>query len=447
MPAETAQNPKISHNQGNQWLCSPESPLDEKMSVTEVYEAMMKSIYSMNRLVGWYDLRGLLEPKHLYFQDKKGYLDGFRVYQPEDKDIYFLYPVVIGADGKHLPKNNCFRKFQLAQSHTARKVKMITQVIDKFKLKDFKSIFLTLTMPKKLSEYLASIGDKGFEHAWNMYKKYWQWHNDRFGSGLAASVNLHTWKSEKPIEPHFHFHSLIPNYKLVITNELADDGEAGFTFEKMTWHKQKSGTEVPYSESELLEIKAAWWQIMTKYSKRHNVFWNATKKQIDIFVEFADAEKEPWKLQHHFNYQGRYPLKDYALYSNKHIDCINPPAFIEKYQNHARKFGWWNIMAKIAGKIPDDKVKINPMDNKPMKYIGKISLHRLLHMGRLGFLEIVRGVPKFSKLDLKEISWLAGVQQNLISWNDLFYTLEMPVPGAPEWYQINFNEREEKNYG
>lgn len=406
-------------------LCSNESP---STCIIRSDWSYSDTIDRFNRIVGLKMLKSLLQPKHEYFSDKKGYIIDYMAYRhPEDKKM-LLYPKIGGAYGERLNRANPARKHQLSRCHTSRRVKMVIDVAGAYHLEDFKVTFLTLTMPKQLSMWLG--GQKnGSDMAWRLFKKMWAWYNDRLGPGLAASVNLHTWKTDNPLEPHYHFHLLIPNYKVEEIDIEDDIGNKSYYLKKQDWHIQRGGREVPVSEDMILEVKKAWYDILSKFANKHSIEWARMSgaalgaKDLDIKYGFTDIASDlgRCKLIHWFNYQGRYPLEDYAKYSNDNTECPNPPAFITEYENRARCYGWWKNLNRMIKEKIKPKQKLNPVNGRVMDYYGHWTIQQLFNQGPLGFLEVVKGVPVYHRLNGEELAWLLSVQKKKPAIDNLCY--------------------------
>lgn len=395
-------------------LCSIESSFNDKIIKDIDYN---DSIDRLNRIMDFYSMSKLLQPKHLYFADKGACIKetiGFK--EPENEKL-LLFAKICGMPGERLNRKNPYRKHQLSKSNTSRKIKMLKALIEKYNLTGFRFAFLTLTMPKELS-YWLSYQKHGKDIAWRMYHKFWAWYDEYYGGGMAAHVNLHTWRSEVPLEPHFHFHCLIPNYQKKMSDIKDEAGENGYEFKIQEWHRQRGGRYVPVSEKDIKAIKLAWWRIIAKVCNKHKVEWYGLEsseysQKIDIHYAYANWREivGKCKLMHWFNYQGRYPLEDYAKYSNKHLDCPNPPEWLENYTNHNRAFGWWKQLKVIAPVKKNENIKIHPVTGRDMEYWGHWSVYELIDQGHIGFLEVIRGKPVFHRLSGKELAWLLSVQR------------------------------------
>ena len=368
----------------------------------------------MNRVVGWRALKDLLQPTHRWFQGKGAYMVDFAVYRAKEGGKTLIYPRVAGPWGGRLPRENPYRKYQLSRSHTGRKIKAVVALVESFKLNDFRVASVVLTFPEEISRWL-SRQENGREMAWRLFGKFWAWYDRKFGPGLAANVNLHTWKTEKPVDPHFHFHLLAANYREVEVPSVEDeDGNSARGFEKQPWHRQRGKTLVPWSDEARVEVKSFWWETLDRFASRHGVTMPLTwcPENIDIYVDFISLDDElgKAKLMHKFNYQGRHPMEDYARYSNKDPDCADPPGWLQGYDNRARPFGWWRRIGALA-KDKSDREKLHPVSGEKLEYVGPWPLEYVLKLGagRLGFLDMVRGKPVFAELRSEEIAWLRSV--------------------------------------
>ena len=170
-------------------LCSIES------SYEDAVDTELRKIDGIDRIFAWRSLKELLQPEHKYFEDKQACIKGFLAYKRTEQARALLYPVVCGKPGKRLPRGNPYRKHQLARSNTARRIKMMLHLIKTFKLNDFKMAFITFSFPKEISIWLSNQKN-GIDMAWRLREKLWKWYDTRFGLGLAASTNLHTWETE-----------------------------------------------------------------------------------------------------------------------------------------------------------------------------------------------------------------------------------------------------------
>lgn len=410
-------------------LCSHESrygpflrtslAVDPAQSTEGVPSNVMDRIDAMSRIIGFKDIYNLLAPKHNWFNDKQAEIVGYKAFREPGAGNYYLYPKVGGLNGDRVPYYNPYRLVRLARSHTGQKATMVNDLIDKFKLDDFQMTFMTLTFPEQVSMWLSGK-TTGRDLAWKLYGKYWAWHNEKFGPGLSGVVNLHTWSSRDPLKPHFHFHCLIPNYKLLeVPGMVDDDGDPVYGFEKQLWSVQKGGRTVPFSDLDLFEIKKQWYRILDKFVKKHKVPWSRMlspdlgAKKIDIYVQYAGLNDEYGKsrMLHWFNYQGRNPIEDYAKYSNENLNCPSPPEWLTSYTNHARRFGWWLKMGSMVGVHKGENVKHSPLTGRRMDYRGFFNIYQVLNSGPLGFLDMVKGRPVFHQLNLVELNWLVKNQR------------------------------------
>jgi len=366
------------------------------------------------RIVGFIKLRSLLRPVHKYFKDKIAEIVQFRIYEDKENDL--VYPEV-----KAWHRNNPYRRHQLTHRTAARTYKRMRHLVGQLKLSDdFKVASLTLTMPKYVSEYMAASGKGGRGMAWRLFDGFWN--EDLPGVigqdiELGSYTNLHLWRTQVPVEPHFHFHSLIPNYGLVRNDKVLDDnGEPSFEFKKWQWSRQRGGREVPFSDSQLEKLKELWKARLVRFCRRHSL--RVIESKVDIYVSYIDV----WaKLIHRLNYNGRHWSENYAEYSNANPDCPDPPEWLENYENKARVKGFWSNLKNMALMPEEEKVKESPYTGEAMRYMYPVGYEGLINYssGNLGAVEFIRGEAKEGFLDDEQKAWLKGVmKRSVYDWED-----------------------------
>jgi hypothetical protein len=372
---------------------------------------------SMNRIVGWHTLKDLLQPKHSFFNAHLACLDGFSAYQVEPDEPCLLYPRIKALRGQRLSRLNPYRQHQLARSHTARITSAIFQVAADYQLKSFAVACLVFTFPQELSHFLAAQ-PQGVQIAWRLWHKLWAWYDSQFSLSLAASVNLHTWKTESPNDPHFHFHAIIPNYGLTQANCTDENGLPALAFQRQSWYSQHGGTSVPLSDANLSRLKRYWYTLLRKLCVKHACLPESWREEtilhppVDIFVDFVTLS-DPLgraRFMHKLNYQQRRPIEDWAKWSNDHLDAPPPSEAFCRYANRARVFGWWKNLKSILPRHPEKSPKLHPLTGQEMTYLGHETLFSLTQGRPLGFLDMVRGKPIMASLTPSELHWLRSVQ-------------------------------------
>ncbi len=409
------------------------------------------------RVVGFNKLKSLLQPVHRYFQDKLAWVKGFHLYQDTPERV-LAYP-----DVKAEHKDNPYRRHQLCHKASARTYKRIRQYVERNKLDDFMVAKLSITMPRFISEYLAGQDKRGRTLAWGLFEKFWS--EDLpvvIGQQieLASHTNLHPWSSKNPLQPHYHFHSLIPNYGYVGEHFLGGERypdkcslcggsmwvktEKGvqcahcypvkeFDLKRWNWHRQRGGRLVPFSDEQRVKLNELWANRLERFCKRHGLQkeWlehvketvdrydrkyaetgmekdrYSRSKVVDVFISYVDE----WKfLLHALNYNGRGWAEDFCEYSNDNPDCPDPPAWLVGYDNRARCKGWWCSLKKIT---TEDKAKekVSPYTGKSMNYISKVSFNSLLEKGngQISSVEFVRGLPVEGQIPEEWVAWLKEV--------------------------------------
>ncbi|GAI01923.1 unnamed protein product [marine sediment metagenome] len=355
-----------------------------------------------------------MRPKHPYFEGDYAWIKDFGYYT--DGNSQFCYPRV-----KTRTRNNPYRKSQLRSKHTARTIKKLLALRESAKLDDFKVAVVVLTFPKEVSEWLSQqAGDR--DMAWRLFKRFWSEDYstlDYDSDGQAAYVNLHKWKTEEPVKPHYHFHCIVPNYRLAEDGAVQDeDSNNAYEFVMKSWHKQRGGRLVPFSDKVLDLLKQGWHSRLVAFARRHSLRgdWMDDWRGIDVFVEYVswDSDIGKAKLMNKLGYQSRHWLEDYAEYSNKHLDCEPPPSWLGSYDNKARVFGWWSSLKSLTEGVElEDKEKLSPVDGEPLEFKYMVSLDGLLHLskGKLGYLEFYKGQPIEGELTEDDIAWLRSVME------------------------------------
>jgi hypothetical protein len=380
----------------------------------------------------WNNLVSLLRPEHSYFADKQGSLNGFYSYSHRDNPDgkKFLYPVM----AKH-NRENPYHRYLAARSHTGRTMGQLRSVIETNKLKDFRQLDLVVTFPREVSEQLADRGKRGINCAWSMYRKLWAELSFILGvdGNLAGMVNLHIWKTETPLNPHFHFHVIVLNYY------RAGDGDnknlvKWFGFEINKTYVNKEGKKrtgpVALSDSQLDAVKEAWTKIVRASCKRNKIeckyleptaadempveientdALTASKSQLlNLYADYVRWET-PSKFIHKLNYQRRHWVEDYVKFTEKYPDCANPPAWLEHYSNTVRVFGWWKQLKVFGGdKDLDAEPKIDFNNGEELTYQEHITKFEGIETLPLFCYDCYKGHPVIVALDSNDIAWLKG---------------------------------------
>ncbi len=395
--------------------------------VTRSYEnsaGLRWEVDQINRVVGYGPLREMLQPKHPYFDDKKAWVRSFLEYRQDEQSQHkLLYPEIWDPS-----RQNPYRQRQLSRSHTGRVVNRLMNLRKRYFWGGLSLQCLVTTSPREVSEYIMSQPN-GKEMAWRLHSRFWKEYVKLPGNdGLACFSNLHTWKTENPLNPHVHFHDLIPNVRRVANFDLLDDdGEPTYDFVAQEWYKLNDFVEIPYSPGQLRLVKELWHRTVASFAKKKGIRWkeyrwdNKTRKSepnINVYVDFVKVNSDGGRayLVHKFNYQNRHPLEDYCVFSNENPTCPNPPAWLEGYKNRARVLGWWGILGNLTCGMVDEKEKISPLTAEPMIHEGRISLVGLMmdvpedgRDGRLGAMDMVKGKPVLYEFGCDDVAWLNSV--------------------------------------
>ena len=390
-------------------------------------------------------LQHLLRPKHRYFENKLGSIASFSIYEDPVEGKRLLY-----AQAKAMDRANPYRRMQLRRQSSGRSCKAMFQIIDSNRLDDFRIGDLTLTFASEISEYLSAKGKRGREYAWRMEVRFW---DDLEQEGLASpgrakSANLHTWKTSKPTQPHYHFHLLVPNYVLADVPGILDDDDDEVEvckLQRQAWDTGRGGSGGMWSKTELDRVKAVWLRVQLDFARKHNIdvelwskklrsfshrrglrglcrlvtltrLWNTQRGFVDVNVAFLVLNENMGRVRflHKLNYKSRHWTEDFAKYSNADPDCEDPPSWLEGYENRARVFGWWANLKAMAGKVARED-KLSPYNSNPMTYVGSYTgdtgFDAMLEhtSGRLQWVEFIRGRPVEGEYTEEDIAWLRDV--------------------------------------
>lgn len=416
----------------------------------ESIEALLKRIDEKDRLVDSYALSQLLQPEHPFFFCQQGRVDQLAYYRhDESSESYFVYPRV-KAQGRLNP----YRLKQLSGKNTARVLNQLDTLVEAQHLDGLKVVKIEYGFAKEISVYLSKQ-KHGANSAWSVERRFREqdiatlgkeigvnpskqnhransdWSVERrlreqdiatLGKEVGAQAcraNLHTWSTTNPFHPHYHFHTLVLNYRLAEVDGVVDeDGEPANQLVRASWHKQRGGTSVPYTDEQTEELKQRWKQRQLNFAHWHNIAVPSLEGdgQADVRVRFLDLATDEGRARflHDVTYFGRRPIEDYAKFTIDNPGCANPPEVLTHYANRTRVFGWWrDIKRFIAGYEPKNKRgKLSPLTGKPMLYVGAGTLDGLLELsgGDLGYIDFVKGKPVFGDFTPDEIERLKQLQ-------------------------------------
>ena len=315
-------------------------------------------------------------------------------------------------------RENPYHRYLAARSHTGRVMGQLRSVLETNTLKDFRQLDLVITFPREVSEELAARGKRGINCAWSMYRKLWAELSVVLGvdGALAGMVNLHVWKTETPLNPHFHFHVIILNYY------RAGDGDdkslvKWFGFEINKTYVNKEGKKrtgpVALSDGQLVAIKEAWTKIVRASCKRNKIECKylstpEADKLLNLYADYVKWET-PSKFIHKINYQRRHWVEDYVKFTEKYPDCSNPPAWLESYSNTVRVFGWWKQLKAFTGdKDLEAEPKIDFNTGEELIYQEHITKFEGIEDLPLFCYDCFKGHPVIAALDSNDITWLKG---------------------------------------
>ena len=410
-------------------LCSIPVALHHDFSTTSNGENPRDDATTVAKIVGFHKLRQLLAPVHPYFADKKAHILRFNQFKrkidaDEEQAPLFLYPVVKGDDAL-AHRMNPYRKYRLARSHTGRLVSEIEACYKANGLDDGRMVEIIQTVPADVSQALSKMPN-GKELMWKAYKKFWDKLPDILGIDgvLGTETNLHIWKTEEPVTPHFHFHSLTFNYyvkylpeKMNKAQQIARAGEYEPEYHKWFGEgilKQRVSADdavqngyFPFSSLEMDTLKQVWTDIIRKMCLKNHIdceYFNDCDVSLDVNVSFFSLD-DTTRLASRLNYQRRHWIEDYALYTLKQPGCENPPAWLEGYNNRARCFGWWLWLSLLGGIESEDiEPKRDYETGEELISAGECTSFAGLDLWSL---ETIKGRAVIQRLTDSDKTWLA----------------------------------------
>ena len=372
-------------------------------------------------VVGFSKLQQLLSPAHPYFRDKQAHIVGFNCCVREDEQDceqapLFLYPIV-GGDSQRATRLNPYRRYRLARSHTGRTLSELENWAISNNIEEARLASVVLTVPAEVSLQL-SRRKTGKSFVWNCYRRFFRALSGVLGidGQLASLANLHVWRKEQPLNPHFHIHCLIPSYFIAGVSWEYGDSEPRFEqwFGKgiLKEYTDREGRKhrgyVPFSDIQLVMVKQLWTDIVKKACQRNGIksTYLAGDGLLDVYCDFVSLDDKA-RVAHRINYQKRSWIEDYALYTLDNPDCDYPPEWLEGYENRARPFGWWCYLGELGGVAGKEvKTKLDSLTGVPLIYKGKrYSLDGL----ELWSLENYKGGVQTSQLSGDALAWLRSV--------------------------------------
>ncbi len=414
------------------------------------------------RIVGFSKLRKLLQPEHPYFAGKSGYLASFPRYTHENEpspDV--LYPKIVA-----MHRDNPYRRLLLNKKAGNITVNRFEQFVDSVGFDAIRVNKIVFPMQREISKYLAAKDSKpgkrkaGVGAAWTMWQRFLVRLYAELPEfdGTAWRVNLHTWSSDKPTEPHYHFHALKPDVVL-------RDGE----LIKGPFKVYNSGLQHPFTKSQLLIAKTIWLQVQVNYCKYHAItsafdaevmaagrgkdgfggLWRLMADAegtgsgyVNVYVDEntlrlrpGEASDDRRDFMFAIKYNGRHWSENYAEYTHEHPKAKNPPIWLQRYENRARVYGWWAAMDQwIKPELAevDTREKVSPVDGSNLTYAGRsntATVQAAIEAGTVGTLEVERGAVVLGALSAADAAWIAAV-----TWP---YDVEKQTSARWEAYELN----------
>jgi hypothetical protein len=292
-------------------------------------------IYVERTAPGYLDL---LEYLNLNTDEAHGEIIGWHKWGCTKHGRIFYYP---NAFCKSL---NPFFSWKSIRSSSSRTMGRIEAIKEMRYVLDVVFTFPSEVGASELNEYFCWLA---FKHFIRELKK-------AFLVKLGICANLHPWSTQRPLNSHWHIHSLILGMGLL-----------GKTLKQIP---------IPLTKDQIEKLKELW-------ASSVNLVFGTNYDRLDIHVQWVDLHKESGrrKLLHKIKYMRRKAVVDIANYYrvNKFIDRGFDPQFVEYllfYQNKTKIFGYWNKISTYANREVPRSSNVCPICVSPMEYYG-IELH------------------------------------------------------------------------
>lgn len=338
-----------------------ETLIYEEDGVQHTYTSSLPPIY-----VGYRKVEELLIPQHPFFAGLDGFLNGYSERYCQDDQVRFQYPKL---DYIRTPPLNPYRMSCRAAKSALHSRRALLAVLQAYHQAHgtTKLLYPTFTFPKEISCALSEH-PYGVKLAWGAWKKFYRDFNTFFvgADGLLRSwtfggrANLHLWSSTVPLLPHWHFHCLAVNCIV----RRCDDGS--FMFNSVQFN---------LPPERLVQLKRLWSKQVIALAKKIDVGIALNVNELNEEEETLAVVNWQWcpitargKTIHEFKYTNRCYLEDFAVFSNKDINCAFPPEIFVYYNNRARVFGWFRWIKDL---LKAKQIVLSKKIEKPCMFCDK----------------------------------------------------------------------------
>lgn len=319
----------ISYNTTKQTRLKEET----KIKVTDYYSNL---VYVQDKAPGYVTL--LKDELGVTFGDVMGYFTSWTEYLCENEHRY-CYP------NAHVGEFNPFAKWVSIRKSASRTMRNLELFKDLNLLWD-----MTFTYPKEVSS--QAMTPELVRRCNDCYARILKYIEDEIepGGKFAASMNTHIWKSEEPLKPHIHHHSLLLDVYFDAQGRMNKIRSNTF----LLWDPRTRRSIGTLFNS---NIKSKWAEIVNKE-------FNLSYKVLDVHIEYRDIKKEPQRIVHKLKYNKRTPLPDLANWYLSHDYNANSydrdyMAELLLYKNKTHNFGYWNRLSKLLCTLGNVEIEKN----------------------------------------------------------------------------------------
>ena len=342
-----------------------------KPDVFTVSDTLLEEKEKLNEVFFDTRIKYLIPPTN-YIEILKPYVDSerqffavitqFRAVKRKEDDVLVFYPQ-IRRSGSHEGKSfNPYMSYRSALSSAGRITNALRHISKEHGVKNLYVSAITFTFPKEYS--LSNNHLTGWTQTWELWKEFrfvLEKYLNPSGKGiLAYSVNLHTWASKDPLEPHFHFHVVLIN----------------------AWAKRYDVNHYSISRAKPNLDKDKLRELWTSFL--HSKGIGLDHKNINVHHWAWNMDKHPNRILHYIKYCRRQWIYDFAKFCFEHQGYIPAKAFKERldrfvyYCNRTRVYGFWRYLINL---VPEkdvyDPINVDDVEKTNITLRGLPDGHRL----------------------------------------------------------------------
>lgn len=341
----------------------PISEIEPKEKLNEVFfDTRMKYLFPPK------NYRSVLKP---YVDSERQFLaviTGFKSVKRKDDDVLVFYPEIRRSGSYEGKSYNPYMSYRSSLNSASRVANALRHISKEYGVKNLYVSAITFTFPKPYS--LRNNHLTGWTQTWLLWKEF-RFHLEKYlnpsGKGiLAYSVNLHTWKSSDPLEPHFHFHVVLINCWAKKNPDPKSDQGSCYSITRAKPNLDKD------------ELRRLWTVFL------HSKGIGLDHKTIDVHHWGWNMDTHANRILHYIKYCRRQWFYDFAKFCFEHPNHIPAKAFKERidrfvyYCNRTRVYGFWKYLTNL---VPEkdvyDPINVDNVEKTNITLRGLPDDHRL----------------------------------------------------------------------